>query len=281
MAEAAVRETKIIHGEDFQEMLTSAVADAVTRATEATVARITALESELVATKARLKETERRLDDIENQARRSSIIISGVPEKAGEKTDCLVMDVGKAAGLQLNPDSLDRSHRLGRPAPGKSRPIIAKFVAYNTRQKMYDSRKELSADKVKNHPTLNRSVLSKIFISECLTAKNQHLLFVARQLRKKNILWAAYTTNGRVKVKKTETAAARNICELEDLEEIVGAGAMREFRPAGVAAAAARTQREADPGTWEAADVINGWVTERRRPGSEAGRGHNGKGPRS
>ena len=39
------RETKIIHEDEFQEMLTSAVADAVTRATEGTVARITALES--------------------------------------------------------------------------------------------------------------------------------------------------------------------------------------------------------------------------------------------
>ena len=91
------RETKIIHGEDFEEMLISAVADAVTRANEATVTRVTALESELAATKARLSAAEQRLEDIENYSRRNCVIISGVPENTGESTDRLVVDVGKRA----------------------------------------------------------------------------------------------------------------------------------------------------------------------------------------
>ena len=250
------RETKIIHGEDFEEMLISAVADAVTRANEATVTRVAALESELADTKARLSAA------APSKGWKTSKITAGatvsssavVPENTGESTDRLVVDVGKTAGLNLTNDCLDRSHRLGRTQPGKTRPIIAKFLSYNTRQKLFDSRKELSAENVKNHPSLTRSVVSRVSISECLSPRNQHLLFVARQLRKKKALWAAYTTNGRVKVKMAEADAAKTITALEDLEAIVGSGAMREFQPR--ATAADRTQPETDP-TWQAADAVN------------------------
>ena len=87
------RETEIIHEDEFQEMLTSAVADAVTRATEATVARITALESELATTKTRLQEAERRLEDLD-QSRRNCVIISGIPETDGERTYSLACLLG-------------------------------------------------------------------------------------------------------------------------------------------------------------------------------------------
>ena len=120
-------------------------------------------------------------------------------------------------------------------------------------------------------------MVSRVFISECLSPRNQHLLFVARQLRKK-ALWAANTTNGRVKVKKAEADAAKTITALEDLEAIVGSGAMREFQPR--ATAADRTQPETDP-AWQAADAVKAWVTERRSGRSAAGRSHKGDGPRS
>ena len=259
-----VRETTILHGPDFEDMLSKVVADAVYRANEATVARISALEDELATTKARLKEVERRLEDLDGLNRRNCVIISGIPEKDGESTDNLVADVGRAAGLQLSADSLDRSHRLGRAQPGKTRPIIARFVTTNTRQKLFDRRKELKSEKVGEHPTLTRPVVSRIYISECLSPRNQHLLFVARQLRKKKVIWAAYTTNGKVKVKKTEADAAKHVDDLDDLEGIVGGDVIREFRTREPAAAGAPAQRgTADP-SWHAADAMNSWVTERR-----------------
>ena len=128
--------TKILHSADFEGMLRKVVAEAVCLANEATLARVTTLENELAVTKTRLYEVERRLEEVDNQNRRNCVIISGVPEKAGESTDNLVVDVGRAAGLKLSTDSLDRSHRLGRAQPGKNRPIIAKFVSTNTRQKL-------------------------------------------------------------------------------------------------------------------------------------------------
>ena len=282
MADVHEAAKKILNGEEFslrlQELVTEAVAQAVNRVNEAAEARIATLESELSAAKAKLAEAEQHIDSLDAYNRRTSLVITGVPEKPGEVTDSLVKDVGRAAGLELSADSLDRSHRLGRPQPGKSRPIIAKFVTYNSRQKLFEKRKQLAAEKVANHPVLTKTVINRTFISECLTAKNQNLLFVARQLKKKQSLWAAYTTNGSVRVKKTEDAAATTITTLTDLEDVVGADTLREFRPRG-ARAAGPARRGADP-TWPTTDALTTWVTDRRRGRSPASRGRGGDGPR-
>ena len=238
--------------------MTEAVAEGVTRATEAAITRITALEK-LTTAKARLHAAEQRIEELDNQNRKNCVIINCVPETNDETKDSQVVNVGRAAGVPIPTISIDRAYRLGRPQPGKIRPIMAKFTTSGPRQKLFENRKELSADRVKEHPILTPSVISRIFISECLSPKNQHLLFVARQLKRQKALWAAYTTNGRVKVKKSEGDSAVNITELDDLERVVGAGAIREFRPRGTAAAST-ARRQADL-AWQAADAMNSWVT--------------------
>ena len=277
--------TKILHDEDFKALLkaivgeavTTAVAEAVTKAIEATVARVSALEEELSNTRTRLSDAERRLEELEDGTRRSSVIISGVPETDSETTDSLVMDIGKAAGLSLSASDLDRSHRLGRALPGKTRPILARFVRSKTRDEVFLKRKDLTAERLNNHQTLTRPVVSRVFISECLSPKNQHLLYVARQLRRKKIIWAAYTTNGRVKVKKSETDLACTISHLSDLEQLVGAAAIREFRPRpSDAARSKRHDATGHPATWHAADTMSAWVDNRRRADPSASGENNG-----
>ncbi|KAF0306884.1 hypothetical protein FJT64_021706 [Amphibalanus amphitrite] len=93
-----------------------------------------------------------------------------------------------SAGLDLSAECLDRSHRLDRPQPDKKQQIIAKFVSFNLRQKPFSKRKALAAHTVGDHLILTRSVVSQTFISECLTPKNQHLLYVARQLKQRKSL---------------------------------------------------------------------------------------------
>ena len=125
-----------------------------------------------------------------------------MPEKPGETTDELEVDVGRAAGVNIAIDTVNSSYRMGRKQDGKTRPIMAKFVTSGTKQRLLENRKELSAGKVENHATLSRLAISKIFILESLTPKSQHLLFIARQRKKNKTIWAAYSTNGRVKAKK-------------------------------------------------------------------------------
>ena len=51
---------------------------------------------------------------------------------------------------------------------------------------------------------MTQDVLRHIFLSECLTQRGQFLLFVARRLKAAKKVWAAYSTNGRIKVRMAE-----------------------------------------------------------------------------
>ena len=274
---------EFLHGPEFSEMLknivTDAVAEGVSRATEAALARIAALEDELADAKAKLATAERRIEDLDNYNRKNALVISGVPETPDEAVDSLVVDVGRAAGVEIPADSIDDAYRLGRQQQGKTRPIMARFINSGPRHKLLEKRKELSAGNVRDHATLTRSAIGKIFIAESLTPKSQHLLFVARQLKKQKMLWAAYSTNGRINIKKREGDAAAVVSDLADVEEIAGAGALRQFHPRGTTAAGA--VRRADDLTWQAADAVNAWVTERRRGRSPRSRPHGTEGRRT
>ena len=67
-------------------------------------------------------------------------------------------------------------------------------------------------------------VLEAVYISDLLTQKAQHLLFIGRQLKKKGKLSAAYSTNGTVKVRVSDARPAQIIAEVADYSELLGAG---------------------------------------------------------
>lgn len=79
---------------------------------------------------------EKRIDDLENRSRRSNLIIYGLPEAQSETTETLEQAVNKDViqdKLKLQPIAIERIHRLGKPAPNKTRPVILKLV--DSRQK--------------------------------------------------------------------------------------------------------------------------------------------------
>ena len=118
----------------------AAVSKAVAQATAERDAKIDALEKQLSKTQQELNNTVIRLDQLEAYSRRNCINISGVPEGADEKTDELVLDVAKAAGVSLALTDIDRSHRIGRPGD-KPRNIIARLVTHSARQRLLEARR--------------------------------------------------------------------------------------------------------------------------------------------
>ena len=83
------------------------------------------------------------LDRQEQYSRRNCLLIHGLPESKNENTDELVIDtIKEKMGEEIEKDEIDRSHRLGAPKNnGKSRPIIIKFVRYNTRCRTFKNKK--------------------------------------------------------------------------------------------------------------------------------------------
>ena len=74
------------------------------------------------------------LDRKEQYSRRNCFLIHGLPESKNENTNELVIDtIKEKMGEEIEKNEIDRSYRLGAPQNnGKSRPIIIKFVRYNT-----------------------------------------------------------------------------------------------------------------------------------------------------
>ena len=212
-------------------VLIPAIETAVAAANSQRDEKITELEEELTKTKAELERTneqlastQQRLDAIESYSRRNCLTISGIPERDGESTDQLIVDVAKAAGVTITTGDLDRSHRIGQTRQGRHRNIIVKLLSHNVRQRLYEARRDLSAHRVPNHSVLTREVLERVFIADLLTQKSQHLLYIGRQLKKKGKVSAAYSTNGAVKVRTAENQPPKTITDIADFTNLLGAG---------------------------------------------------------
>ena len=188
---------------------------------------ITSLVTEAVAERDReicdlrreLREVRDELNSLEQYSRRGCLNISGVPEEASESTDAIVRDVAAAAGVTLGPDAIDVSHRVGRQQPGKCRPIIVKMTSFTSRDALYSARKDLQSGRAS---TLSAEMIKKVFISENLTRANQRVMFVARQLKRRGKLHAAWTDSCRMKIRMKKDSPTRVIKNLADLRDLVG-----------------------------------------------------------
>ena len=67
------------------------------------------------------------------------MLIHGFPKSKNENMDELVIDtVKEKMGEEIQKNEIDRSQTLSAPKNnGKSRPIIIKFVRYNTRCRIF------------------------------------------------------------------------------------------------------------------------------------------------
>ncbi len=128
------------------------------------------------------------IEEMQLYSRRNCVVISGIPESKGEDTDEIVTKLAnEKMNVPLTKEDLDRSHRLGKPTTDKPRPIIAKFVRYNTRTKFLLARKNLKG--------------TKTGVQEMVTKHVGNLLQRAEQL-KKNAPWVknVWIWNGNVHV---------------------------------------------------------------------------------
>ena len=93
----------------------------------------------------------------------------GLEEESNENTKQRVLDVlSQSVGETIYIQDIDGTHRLPRKTPGeKSRPVIVKFLRYNTRGLIYKNKKKFKG--------------SRIGITENLTAKRITILQRARE----------------------------------------------------------------------------------------------------
>ena len=156
---------------------------------------VSELREEVGELKATISSLETNQDHLEQYQRRNSLRISGIQET--EKEDCaaIALDIANNV-MKLYPPlaitDIDRAHRTGKHALGRSRQILVKFATYRQRKRVMDARKKLD------------SINSRIYVNEDLTKARGKLLYLARCAKKANKIEECWTTDGRVLVKRND-----------------------------------------------------------------------------
>eukprot|EP00057_Strongylocentrotus_purpuratus_P010752 XP_011665226.1 PREDICTED: uncharacterized protein LOC105438737 [Strongylocentrotus purpuratus] len=133
---------------------------------------------------ASLQKHDVRLDEMEQYSRRDNIVLRGVPEKEGENTNDVVIEVSASTGIKVVGADISTSHRIGRPQPNRSRPIVARFV-----------RRDLRTDILRNKRKLRDSQHKDIMVSEHLAPGRAKLLHAVKQDDQVERVW---TIDGKV-----------------------------------------------------------------------------------
>ncbi|KAB0802627.1 hypothetical protein PPYR_04813 [Photinus pyralis] len=122
--------------------------------------------------------------DLQQYSRRNCIRIFGIKEQPDEDTDNVLLHLFKSKlNLDIDINCIDRSHRVGKNT-GRGRHIIARFVSYRDRNKVFQHKKLLKG--------------SGITITEDLVKSRLGVYKLAQNKFKKENVW---TMDGRVFVK--------------------------------------------------------------------------------
>lgn len=152
------------------------------------------------------------LGDLQQYTRRNALRVTNPAWKESDKenTDSLILDLAAKLNVDLQPWEISRSHRVGKPDPTKTRPVLVKFIGYQSRQKLYKARRDL-----KDH-----RILKNVYINEDLTKATNELAFKARQLKRCGAIAETFTSDCKVFAKKytgSNLVLIRNESELNDL----------------------------------------------------------------
>ena len=85
-----------------------------------------------------------KLDQLEQHGRRDSLRISGIPEvQESDDTDAAVITLCAAIKVYppVQPEDIAVSHRVGKAAEGKPRPVLVKFATCNIRERVFRAKK--------------------------------------------------------------------------------------------------------------------------------------------
>ena len=165
-----------------------------------------ALKQELEATKKDLgdeiEESQRlskELDDLEQYTRKHSLEIYGVPENIYTTTEEVVLKLGEALNVPIQPDDIVISHKL----KARNNPIIVKFLSHKVKSNLYKKRVELKNVKVSDlFPTTSYATAigrdNRLFLNENLTAYRRRIVTKANNTKKDDLLSSVWTMDGKL-----------------------------------------------------------------------------------
>ena len=144
------------------------------------------------------------MDAMEQYSRRNCLVVLGVPESKKDTGEALLEVFNDRLNVRVTPQCIDRSHRLGRqqPSTDKPRPVIVKFVSYETHRQVFSAKRRLKG--------------CKLVITENLTKRRTEML---NRTRTQPGVKCAWTTDGRI-VCLLENGEKRTIVTERDLTQL-------------------------------------------------------------
>ncbi|XP_033749220.1 uncharacterized protein LOC117333912 [Pecten maximus] len=138
-------------------------------------------------------ELRHQLDDLEQYGRRTLVLFSGFPEQTGEDTSAIILKAAEDCGVDLPPQALERSHRVGKPDQnrGKPRQIIARLNSVDAKFALLKSSRGFRS----------KDTFKGISVNEDLTRYRGRLACLARNLLKADLILQTWTTNGKIMIK--------------------------------------------------------------------------------
>ncbi|XP_077969881.1 uncharacterized protein LOC144424424 [Styela clava] len=155
------------------------------------------------------------LEDLAQYVRRENIEFHGIPYKEGEKTDEIIIKIGKLLNINVERLDISVSHRLLRRDKSKIPPIIVRFTNRNKRNEFIDKKRSTSSIASFGIPGMK-----SLYINENLTDYRNNLLYTARMSKKDNKYERLWTTNGNIYMRKNKDAPRVPIRKLADIENL-------------------------------------------------------------
>ena len=146
---------------------------------------------EIIRLKSQVVESKFMLDRQEQYSRKDNIRISGVsdPHNTVEDTNNIVIKIASDMGVEIKPQDISVSHRLGKSSANYDRPVIVKFVRRDVKRKIMMNKKIL-----KDKPQYR-----KVFFNDDLT-RTRYIITKELRLQKKN----SWTIDGKILIKDAD-----------------------------------------------------------------------------
>lgn len=163
------------------------------------------------------------IDEVQQYSRRDCLEISGIPKLTNDDPKQLVTELSALTGVVIQDGDISTAHRLPDTKNNKNR-IIVKFVKRDKKDELYSKRRQLVGKSTKDLPSVfavDQESKSRIYINESLTSYRRKLLGKINQFKKENGFKFLWTNNGKIMLKKHDTAKSFGFTNEMDFEEFV------------------------------------------------------------
>ena len=125
--------------------------------------------------------------------------IHGIPEKAYETTEEVVLKLANALDVPVNPQGIEIPHKLKRKG---TKPIIVRFVSHKVKTKLYKARTKLKNVSVSElfpaSTAATRIASGKIYLFENLASYRKKIVNRANEMRNDGLILSVWTMDGKI-----------------------------------------------------------------------------------